>query len=361
MRPGAVKGGKRMKLLAIRYARLAPLVAAVSLASAGPAVGDDVRIVQTNSRDDVIHVIDPAAHEIVGTIEGIPVNHGAAAAPDGSRLYFTSEAKHTLDVVDGATLEIVAEIPLSERPHNISIRKDGRYVYVGIMGGAGGIDIVDTQALEVVRHIDTGSRVHNTFVTPDGRHLVAGTFGGDENLDVFDVETERLVFSMYEKRNDDMLEGVRPIAFESRPDGSVSRMFVQISDLHGFTVVDFDAREEVARVALPDVPPEQRDPGPYTRAPAHGIGVAPDGATLWVCSRMNGHVYAYSLPDLVLLGGVEVGSHPDWLTFTPDSRYVYVANGHSDDVSVVDVARLEEVVRLPVGQAPKRNITTVLP
>lgn len=342
-------------------APLARVAAAATLAVCGAALADDVRIIQTNSQDDVIHVIDPATHSIVDEITGIPVNHGAAAAPDGSRLYFSSEATHTLDVVDGATLESIAEIPLSERPHNISITNDGRYVYVGIMGGDGGIDIVDTEALEVVRHIDTDSRVHNTFVTPDGRHFVAGTFGGDKNLDVFDTATEELVFSMYPRRNDDALEGVRPIAFSTEPDGSVDRMFVQISDLHGFTVVDFDAREEVARITLPDVPPEERDPGPYTRAPAHGIGVAPDGETLWVCSRMNGHVYAYSLPELELLGGVEVGSHPDWLTFTPDSRFVYVANGHSDDVSVVDVEAREEVVRLSAGAAPKRNITTVLP
>jgi YVTN family beta-propeller protein len=337
------------------------MLAATALSSAATASAEDIRIIQTNSRDDVIHVIDPATHEIVGEIGGIPVNHGAAAAPDGSRLYFTSEAKHTLDVVDGRSLEIVAEIPLSARPHNISIGKDGRHVYIGIMEGDGGIDVVDTDRLERVRHIDTGSRVHNTYVTPDGRHLVAGTFGGQRNLNVFDVETEELVWALFEKRNDDTLEGVRPMAFETNPDGSTKRMFVQISELHGFAVVDFAERREVDRVLLPDVPPEEQAEPPFNAAPAHGIGVAPNGETLWVCSRLNGYVYAYSLPDLGYLGGVAVGSHPDWLTFTPDSRFVYVANGYSDDVSVVDIAALKEVVRLPVGKAPKRNITTNLP
>lgn len=327
----------------------------------GGVVAENLRVVQTNSRDSVIHLIDPETQSIVGEIKGIPVNHGVAAAPDGSRLYFTSEAKHTLDVVDTATLEIVEEIPLSARPHNISISKDGRFVYIGIMEEPGGIDIVDTTTLEKARRIETRSRVHNTYVTPDGRYLVAGTFGGDRNLNVFDIETEKLVWSLFDKRSEEELEGVRPIAFETRPDGSTDRMFVQISDLHGFTVVDFDERREVDRIMLPEVPPEERDPGPFTRAPAHGIGVAPNGETLWVASRMNGHVYAYSLPELELLGGVKVGSHPDWLTFTPDSEFVYVANGHSHDVSIVAVEALEEVRRLDVGQAPKRNIVAVLP
>lgn len=340
---------------------LPALLTAIALLAASAASAEDVRIVQTNSRDEVIHLIDPATHKIVGQIDGIPVNHGAAAAPDGSRLYFSSEAKRTLDVVDGKTFEIIAEIPLTGRPNNISIGKDGRYVYVGIMEGDGGIDIVDTERLERTGRIETGSRVHNTYVTPDGRHVVAGTFGGERNLNVFDTDTNELVFALYEPRNDDALEGVRPVAFETNPDGSTKRMFVQISNVHGFAVVDFAARKEVDRILLPDVPPEEQAEPPFNAAPAHGIGVAPNGETLWVCSRLNGHVYAYSLPDLEYLGGVAVGSHPDWLTFTPDSRFVYVANGYSDDVSVVDVAALEEVVRLPVGKAPKRNITALLP
>ena len=42
-------------------------------------------IVQTNAAGDNIHLIDPATNKVVGEITGIEVNHGAAAAPDGSR------------------------------------------------------------------------------------------------------------------------------------------------------------------------------------------------------------------------------------------------------------------------------------
>jgi YVTN family beta-propeller protein len=63
---------------------------------------------------------------------------------------------------------------------------------------------------------------------------------------------------------------------------------------------------------------------------------------------------------MAFLGGVKVGSHPDWITFSPDSKYAYAANGASDDVSVIDVEKLIEIERIKVGSAPKRNITTVL-
>jgi YVTN family beta-propeller protein len=321
-----------------------------------------VRIVQTNSRDDVVHLLDPSTHSIVGEIRGIPVNHGAAASPDGRYLYFSSEAKVTLDVVDTSNFSIIKEIPLTARPNNISIGKDGRFVYVGIMAQPGGIDIIDTQSMEKVHHIETGSLVHNTYVTPDGKHLVAGTFGGRGNLDVYSTETREREFFYYAPRNShNPLEGVRPIAFDTNPDGSTRNMYVQISRLHGFTVVNFADRREVSRFLLPSVAPEEQDKPPFNDAPAHGIGVSPDQKTLWVCSRLNGRVYGYRLEDMSLIADIKVGSHPDWLTFTPDSRFVYVANGHSNDVSVIDTQELREVARIPVGNAPKRNITFALP
>jgi YVTN family beta-propeller protein len=324
------------------------------------ALAQKPRIVQTNSHSDVISLIDPATQTVVTEIKGIPVNHGAAAAPDGKFLYFSSEAKMTLDVVDTSNFEIIKEIPLSARPNNITIGKDGRYVYVGIMQGEGGLDVIDTTTLENVRHIDTGARVHNVYVTPDGTHIVAGMFGESGNLGVFDVATEKQVFALYPPATEGA--GLRPVAFDTNPDGSTKNIYVELSDFHGFTVVDFKAQKEIARIELPSVPVEQRvAEGTYNRAPAHGIGVAPGGETLWVCSRLNGHVYAYSLPDMKLIGGVPVGDHPDWITFSPDGKFAYVANGGSDNVSVIDLAAVKEIERITVGSAPKRNITAILP
>ena len=45
-------------------------------------------------------MIDPATNKVVGIINDIEVPHGVTSAPDGSRLYFTNEALHTVDVVD---------------------------------------------------------------------------------------------------------------------------------------------------------------------------------------------------------------------------------------------------------------------
>lgn len=94
---------------------------------------------------------------------------------------------------------------------------------------------------------------------------------------------------------------------------------------------------------------------------SHGMAVTSDQKVLVVNSRLNSAVYAYSLPDLKLLGSVDVGRSPDWVTLTPDGKTAYVANAQSNSVSVVDIQSLKEVTRIPVGQVPKRNITALLP
>src|SRR5687768_15111180 len=207
----------------MRAAVVAVLILFPALAAA------QVRVLQTNSQGDNIHLIDPATLKIVGEIKGIPINHGAAAAPDGSRFYFSSEAEQTLHVVDTKTLQSVKKIALTGRPNNISISRDGRRVYVGIVSAPGSVDVIDTASLERVKSIPTKGGIHNVYVTPDGAHVVAGSIAG-RVMTVIDQKTEEPAWTLFD-------EGVRPLAFETNPDGSTKRVFVQLSNFHGFAIV----------------------------------------------------------------------------------------------------------------------------
>lgn len=328
------------------------VVASVMLIAATDAAS--VRIVQTNSAGTNVHLIDPATNSVVGVINGIEVNHGVTAAPDGSRFYITNEADRTLDVVDTKTLKVVKKIELTAHPNNVSISRDGKRVYVAIAAAPGAVDVVDTATLTRAKTIPVKGAAHNTYVTPDGKYVLCGSVAG-KLLTVIDQKTEEPAWTLA------FDAGVRPMAFEQKPDGSTSRLFIQLSDFNGFAVIDFDQRKEVTRVKLPEVPANERVIDGLQGSPSHGIGVTPDRKTLWVLSKMNSRIYEYSLPDLTLMGEAPTGHHPDWLTFSPDSRSVYIANAGSDSVSVVDVASRRVVKQIPVGNVPKRNATVVLP
>ena len=112
-----------------------------------PLQAATVRIVQTNSAGDSVMLIDPATNTVVGEIKEIEVNHGAAVAPDGSRFYITNEAESTLDIADAKTLKVTKHVPLTNHPNNIAVSKDGKRVYVAIVGGPGAVDVIDATSM----------------------------------------------------------------------------------------------------------------------------------------------------------------------------------------------------------------------
>jgi len=312
-----------------------------------------VVIIQTNSAGDNVHVIDPATNKVVGVISGIEVNHGAAVAPDGSRIYVSNEAESTLDVVDGKTLKVTNHVPLSGHPNNIAIGKDGRRVYVGIIQAPGGVDVIDTASLKNVKTLPTKGSIHNAYVTPDGKYVVAGSIAG-KTINVFDAQTEQPAWTL------DMDLGIRPMTFSTNPDGSTKWIFAQLTAFNGFAVVDFATRKEINRIKNPDLPPGKQEVKEGSD-PSHGMAVTSDGKTLVVCSRLNNYLYSYSLPDLKLLGSAELGGKgAAWVTLTPDGKTAYVANPVTNDVSVVDIKSMKETTRIAVGFVPKRNTTGVL-
>src|SRR3989475_7748355 len=224
-----------------------PTVALVALAATLTLQAATVRIVQTNAAGDSVMLIDPATNKVVGEIKDIEVNHGATAAPDGSRLYITNEAESTLDVADLKTLKVTKQIPLTNHPNNVAVSKDGKRVYVAIVAGAGAVDVIDTGTLTRVKSIRTEGGIHNVYATPDGKFVVAGSIPGKKVI-VIDQKTEEVVWSVPTH------DGVRPMAFDTNADGSTKRIFLQLSGFNGFTTIDFATHALGAEIKVPDLP-----------------------------------------------------------------------------------------------------------
>jgi YVTN family beta-propeller protein len=229
---------------------LALAILAVPVPGAAPRVVP--RVVQTNSAGDSVHVIDPETNRVIGVIEDIEVPHGVAIARDGARIYVTDEALGTLDVVDAKTLKVTKRIPLSGHPNNLDVSKDDTRVYVAIAQAPGAVDVIDAASLTNVKTIPVKGAIHNVYVTPDGKYAVAGSIPAS-TINVIDTATNIVAWEL------PMDAGIRPMAFTRNPGGSTKEIIVQLSNFHGFAVVDFAARKEVRRVTLPDPPGQKKE------------------------------------------------------------------------------------------------------
>jgi len=329
--------------------------------TAQPASAATVRVYVTNSGGDNISVVDPSTNKVVSTIEDIEGAHGVNFSPDGTRVYASNEADATLDVFDRQTGKLTKKVKLSGRPNNIAVAKDGRIV-VAIAQDPGALDIIDPVKLERKVSVLVKGRLHNTYVTPDSKYAIMGSTR-TSMFTVVDLAKEEVAWEL------NLGKGVRPMTIEANPDGSAKRVFVQISELNGFMIVDFATRKMVGTVELP------KDGGVDVIAhrmesPSHGIGVSPDNKTLWVTSILANAAIAYSLPDLKPIGRVQLpqlkvagrdpmASVPNWVTFTPDSKQLYVSNSALNAVTAIDTQAMKQLAVIPVGQAPKRIGTLV--
>jgi YVTN family beta-propeller protein len=347
---------------------------ALSVSSLAAQEAKKLRILQTNSAGDNINIIDPATNKVVGEIKGIEANHGIAVSPDGTRIYVSVESvEKVLNVVDGKTLQVIKKIPLSGVANLVDMTPDGRWVYVAIAQEwddlsafpqikaqpNGGVDVIDTVSMEKVKTIALKGGIHDLNVTPDGKYLIAGSSRGAKPpanmMDVIDTKTQEISWSLL------MSPAPSPMAISKNPDGSTRTIYAQLGGMNGFAVVDFATQAKTAEIKLPELPADKQNKfGPP--AASHGIAITADQKTLLVNSRLNSALYAYSLPDLKLLGGVELGGRgAGWLTISPDDKTAYVANEHTNNVSVVDIKSLKEVALIPVGFAPARNTPWMAP
>jgi YVTN family beta-propeller protein len=213
--------------------------------------------------------------------------------------------------------------------------------------------VIDATTLTNIKKVATKGGIHNVYVTPDGKYAVAGSIPAS-TINVIDAATDTLAWTLT------LDAGIRPMAFTAKPDGATKEIIVQLSNFHGFAVVDFDTRKETRRITLPDPAGQEKETKGIQGSPSHGLAISPDQKTLWAASKYYGYVAAYSLPDFQLKKVVPVGSHPEWLTIPPDGKNLYVAVAGHDSTAVVDTAAMKVIQQIPVGSVPKRNTSGLL-
>ena len=298
-----------------------------------------------NSMGDDVSVIDLASLKVIGDITVGPHVHGVAVTPDGRRLFTTSEVDHTLIISDTETHKIIGTVKLPGKPNQCAVTPDGRYVIVPIRDGDS-VAIVDVNQQKIVKLLPI-KEPHNSLNMGSNKYMFVTSMGSHE-IDVIDLE--KMDYSAH------IPVGGRPRPVVVSKDGRT--MYVAVSFLHGFNIVDIPEQKVTQRVEMssehpgPPRPREFESPDTYT----HGLALSPDESEIWVTSLLDDCIYIYDLKAKKVVGRLKTGDGPNWVAFTPDGRLACVSNTDSDDVSIFSVKERRELARVKVGKVPKRIV-----
>jgi YVTN family beta-propeller protein len=341
----------RLLLRRPRLRKKAPLwaIAFLLVLATGTSYADGEEITKlyvSNSEGDDITVIDLSTYRVIGDIRVGEQVHGLCAPSDGRRLFTTIESEKSLKVVDTTTDKVVDTIPLTGRPNQCASTPNGRYVCVPIRN-RNSVDIVDTAARRVVKVLPV-NLPHNCYDAESDDTMFVSSMGDHE---INQIDLKKMA---YAKK---IPVGGIPRPYAVSKDGK--KLYVALTDFHGFVVVSVPDQKIVARVELPPGPPLACRLEPHT--PTHGIELTPDGKELWVTSLADGGVYVYEIASKQLSSEIPIGKCPNWISFSADGRYGAVSNSASDDSSIIDTRTRREVARVKVGKSPKRLLAVTVP
>ena len=242
--------------------------------------------------DDVIDVIDVATLQVVDSIPTGPSPEIFVFSPDETQIFVSNEEDSTMEMIDVASKTVIDRVATGAEPEGVINSVDGKYIFV-TSEVADMVHVIDRAKSAVVKNIIVGTRPRRFVVTPDGSELWVSDELSSE-IHVIDIAT------------------------------------LTIKDALSFVPPGFRA-EDVTPV---------------------GMAVTKDGSKILITLGRANHVAIIDAKSREVLQYVLVGSRAWDVDLTSDEKTAYVANGLSDDITVIDMATMTPVLSLPVGRTP---------
>jgi YVTN family beta-propeller protein len=300
--------------------------------------------------------LSPAALALLLAVAGMP--RGASAA--SYQIVVSNERSNDVTVISGADYSVLATIPVGKRPRGIHGSPDGKLVYVALSGTPiAAPPQIDAQGNPIFKRGDDDDSEADSDKSADG-------------IGIVDVATRKLKGKIF--------AGSDPEEFALSKDGT--RIYVSNEDTKSASVVD------IAKGKVEHIIPVGQEP--------EGVAVTPDGKQFYVTCESGGDVYAVETSGYTIVGHFKVAPRPRTVAFLPsagiafvpsestglinvidsnkftliktitlptgarpmslkigsDDRYLYVSNGRSGTVSVIDVHSDEVVTNIQVGTRP---------
>lgn len=313
------------------------------------APGNDTLVVLDAS--DPAHPKLGAPIPVSNSVYGPPVNlqitpDGALGLVASSVLPVEKDGKwvagpdNKLHVVDLATMQKLPDVTVGSQPHGLAIRRDGK---LALLANRASKDVsvlsIDGKTIKVSGTVALGDAAVASAITPDGKRafVVKNSTG---RVAVLAIDGDKVTYDAAL----DIPTGANPYNLALTPDGALG--FVVNNGVRGnnASITVFDARGPHPRVvdtlAIGDGP--------------EGFAMAPDGKSAVVLLlhgstsgpdewpyHANGGAVMIAIENgkaRVIPGEVKLGSVPEGVAYSADSKYIYAGDFTDKLLHIINVS-----------------------
>ena len=336
----------------------------------------------SSEKDNNVAVLDGNSHEVVKLIGTAARPRHLQFNPDRSQIYVAAGDGDAIDIIDVAKLELVDRITGIDDPELFDFSPDGKIMYISLEDdGQLGIlnleeyfaareeepdltvaepapegeddedndddddddddddeengDDEEGESLAGLSTVEVGQEPEGILVSPDGKTAYV-TSEVANIVHVVDTASQELTANI--------VVGNRPRRFALTPDQKELWVSNELSG--SVTIIDPAGNEIVDTIEF--LPPGFR---PEDVTPV-GVTMTDDGKTAVVALGRANHIAFVDVDSREIQDYVLVGNRAWNATLNRDNSLMYVANGLSDDVSIIDVAKRKVIKSIPVGRVP---------
>ncbi len=329
---------------------------------------------------DSLIIVNTVKRKVIGEIKVQNQPHGLCLSPGNKRIFVTNRGSDTLSVIDAVSRKVLKHIPVGDEPHGVTTNPKGTVLYVA-NAGSYDISVVDLKAGKEIKRLSAGRGTWAAERSPDGRFAYVTNnlshyikFRTTSRSEVTVVDTQRSVVANRIMLPDANL--VQGIDFHPSGDYAlvtllrtknllpITRVMQGWMITNGIGVLWKDG--QVDQLLLDEVENYFADPtdvvitpdGKYAYVSAGGIGkvAAIDLDKMTQILRKAGEKERKTvlpnhrgIPTEYVIKRIPVGRSPRGLAASPDGRFIYVADGLDDTVSVIDVRKQERTAVIDLG------------
>jgi PQQ-dependent catabolism-associated beta-propeller protein len=286
----------------------------------------------SNERSNDISVLDGTTYALVKAIPTSRRPRDMQFNADKTLLYVACGDDDVIDVIDVATLEVVDQIPTGPSPEMFEFSHDYKLIYVSNEENSTA-QVIDVEQKLIVHEIPTGAEPEGVMISEDGATLYVTSEIADM---VHFVDTELGVVV------DNTVVGTRPRRF------AMLNNELWVTDELSGQVSIIDRTTHQVTHTLEFLPPGFR---PVDVTPV-GITWTKDQSTVIVTLGRANHIAFINAATKEIESYVLVGSRAWGVDLNGDESILFVSNGLSDDLSIIDMNTRQNIRSVPVGRIP---------